>query len=253
MSHAARFLQQGLCVLALAALTACAATTPETDGTPVERHFTDAAHEQYAEEQFAVYDPFEGTNKYIYKFNAEADEYVLIPIVDAYTYVTPEFLRHRVSDFFHNVGEVTNFTNAVLQVSPEKAATTLGRFAVNTTVGLLGTFDVATDMGLNRQPEDFGQTLGYWGADAGPYIVLPLLGPSNLRDTVGQVADWATLSFVVPNHVEYTTAYEIAAYGVQPLDMRYENKFRYFESGTPFEYELVRYITTHSRELEIEK
>ena len=242
-----------LYVAMLLLVAGCAAQKPEDGGAPVQRHFIDFAEEKYAEEQFAVYDPAEGTNKYIYKFNAELDAYVLIPIVDAYTYITPEFLRKRVGDFFLNVGEITNFTNAVLQVSPEKAATTLGRFAINTTAGLLGTFDVATEMGLHRRQEDFGQTLGVWGADAGPYVVLPFFGPSNVRDTIGTIVDFATLTFVIPHRVQNTTAYDVAVYGVQPVDMRYENQFRYFESGTPFEYEIVRYIASHSRELEIEK
>jgi phospholipid-binding lipoprotein MlaA len=239
--------------LALLALTACSATVPEDGAQPTQRHFTDDAHEDYAENEFAVYDPAEGTNKYIYKFNAELDEYVLIPVVDAYTYVTPEFLRNRVSDFFLNAGEIGNFINATLQVSPEKAATTLGRFAVNTTVGLLGTFDVATGWGMPRHPEDFGQTFGYWGAGPGPYIVLPFFGPSNLRDTIGTVADFATFSLIVPNHIEDTTTYRIVDYGLKPIDERYSNHFRYFESGTPFEYELVRYVATHAREVEIAK
>ena len=250
MKHAT---QITIALLALLTLTSCSSVKPEDNATPVQRRFIDLQEEQYAEQQFTIYDPAEGTNKYIYKFNAELDRYVLIPIVDAYTYVTPEFLRHRVTDFFLNVGEFTNFTNALFQASPGKATTTLGRFVVNTTVGVLGTFDVATEMGLERHPEDFGQTLGYWGVDPGAYVVLPVLGPSNVRDTFGTVVDLATLSLVVPNDVENSTTYEIIAYGVQPLDMRYKNKFRYFESGNPFEYEIVRYVVSHSREMAIEK
>lgn len=239
-------------MLALA-LAACSATPPE-DGSPApERRFVDAAHRNHAESQFAVDDPAQGTNKYLYKFNAQLDRYVLLPIVDVYEFITPEFLRTRVSNFFLNVGEVGNFTNSVLQASPGKATRTVGRFAVNTTVGLLGMFDVATQMGLERHAEDFGQTLGVWGAGPGPYIVLPFFGPSNLRDTTGIIADFAFMSLIVPNDVEDSTAYKVVAYGVQPVDMRYSNKFRYYQSGTPFEYEFVRYIYTQSRELQIDK
>lgn len=239
--------------IAALALAGCSATKPEEGALPVQRQFIDLQHEQFAENQFAVYDPAEGTNKYLYKFNARLDEYVLIPVVNAYEFVTPGFVRKRVSNFFANVGEVTNFTNSVLQASPGKAATTVGRFAVNTTVGLLGMFDVATEMGLDRQKEDFGQTLGVWGAGPGPYVVLPFFGPSNLRDAVGTAVDLVTLSLVVPNDVEDTSTYAIIAYGVQPVNMRFVNKFRYYESGTPFEYEIVRYVVTHAREMDIAK
>lgn len=243
---------RALSILCLLALCACGSSTPET-WTPPRRQFaTDAQREQAAHE-FAVYDPAQGVNRHIYKFNAEADRYVLIPIVDAYTYVTPVFLRRRVSDFFLNVAEVTNFTNAILQLAPKKAGMTLGRFALNTTIGLLGTFDVATGWGLQRQPEDFGKTLGHWGASPGAYIVLPLLGPSNARDTVGQIVDYATLTFLIPPDIRDTAAYDALAYGLQPINLRYSNDFRYFSSGSPFEYELVRYITTQVRTLEIEK
>lgn len=234
-------------------LTACAAEDPYKDHTPPKRRFVDFQQQQKAEKQFAVDDPFEGTNKYLYTFNAKLDRYVLLPIVDAYVFVTPEFLRTRVSNFFSNVGEFRNFTNSVLQGSVSKSATTLGRFGINTTIGLLGTFDVASDMGLQQQREDFGQTLGVWGAGEGPYIVLPLFGPSNLRDTVGTVADFAMFSIAVPNHIEDETAYKVAQYGVQPVNMRYMNSFRYLESGSPFEYEIVRFGNTRLRQMQIEK
>ncbi|MES2985222.1 MAG: VacJ family lipoprotein [Pseudomonadota bacterium] len=240
-------------LLVMLALAGCSAERPEDNAPPTMRYFTDADRERYAQEQFAVYDPAEGTNKYMYKLNAQLDRYVLIPVVDAYTYVTPVFVRQRVSNFFLNVGEIGNFTNAVMQASPGKASTTLGRFVVNTTVGLLGTFDVASEMGLHRQPEDFGQTLGYWGAGPGPYIVLPFFGPSNLRDTTGTIVDLVTLSLILPNEVESSPTYGIIAYGVQPVNMRYTNSFRYFESGTPFEYEIVRYIVSHGRTMQIAK
>jgi len=240
-------------LLAIGMLAACSADDPLEGTTPPARQFTDLEHQDFAEKQFAVYDPAEGTNKYVYKFNAQLDRYVLIPLVDAYTYITPRFLRTRVSNFFANIGEITNFTNSVLQASPGKAGTTLGRFVVNSTVGLLGTFEVASEMGLERQQEDFGQTLGVWGAGPGPYVVLPFFGPSNVRDATGTIIDLATFSLIVPNHIEDETAYKVAFYGMQPLDMRYKNKFRYFESGTPFEYEFVRYINTNARSLQIEQ
>lgn len=240
--------------LSLLLATACSTQEPyAADATPPSRQFMDMQEKQKTEDQFAVDDPLEGMNRELYVFDAQLDTYVLLPIVDAYTDVTPEFLRTRVSDFFSNIGEFRNFTNATLQASPEKMGITLSRFAINTTVGLLGTFDVATDMGLKRQPEDFGQTLGVWGAGPGAYIVLPFYGPSNVRDTIGTVVDIAAFSFIVPNHIEDSTTYRIVDYGLGTLDARYTNQFRYFESGSPFEYELVRYGSEHLRQLEIDK
>jgi phospholipid-binding lipoprotein MlaA len=233
-------------------LTGCATREQYGEEIAPTRRYGDIAATQNYQPQFVVYDPAEGLNKHIYKFNAKLDDYVLIPVVNGYKTVTPEFVRTGVSNFFNNVGEVTNFVNSTLQASPTKAGTTLARFAINTTVGLLGTVDVATRIGLNRQQEDFGKTLGKWGAGDGAYIVLPFFGPSNLRDTTGKIVDLATLSFIIPNHVERNDAYKVVAYGLMPLDARYKNDFRYFESGSPFEYELVRYISTKARDLQVQ-
>lgn len=233
-------------------LSACTDGAPPHVETP-RRHFTDAAQQEAADKEFAVYDPAEGVNKHIYDFNARLDKYFFIPVVDAYTYVTPEFFRIGINNFFLNVGEVTNFTNSVLQANPLKASKTLVRFALNTTVGLLGTVDVAAKMGVERQSEDFGRTLGRWGVGPGAYVVLPLLGPSNIRDSIGKVADYATLYFIIPAQAQDTTAYDVIAYGLQPIDLRYSNNFRYYESSSPFEYELVRYIVAQAREQQIQK
>jgi phospholipid-binding lipoprotein MlaA len=234
-------------------LSACATREPYGEGNAPTRRYSDIAASENFQRQFVVYDPVEGTNKHIYKFNAELDNYVLIPIVNGYKTVTPEFVRTGVSNFFLNVGEVTNFINSTLQASPKKASITLARFAINTTAGLLGTIDVATKMGIERRQEDFGQTLGVWGAGPGAYVVLPVVGPSNVRDATGKLVDLVTLSFIIPNHVEDNDGYKVVAYGLLPLDTRYRNDFRYFQSGSPFEYELVRYLNTQSRKLQIEK
>lgn len=240
-------------LLCLVLLAACSSTDPYAGTTPPKRRFMDFQKQEAATEQFAVYDPLERPNKYLYKFNAKLDRYVLLPVVDAYTWATPEFLRTRVSRFFSNIGEFRNFTNAVLQGSFGKAGTTLGRFAVNTTVGVAGTFDVATDWGMPQQCEDFGQTLGVWGLGEGPFLVLPLFGPTNLRDTAGIVGDFFLFTAAVPNDVEDSTAYKVLFWGVQPLDMRYVNGFRYMESGSPFEYEFVRFGSTRLRQLQVEQ
>jgi phospholipid-binding lipoprotein MlaA len=233
-------------------LVGCASSEqPTQDQTPTIRHFTSQAEAVSAEKPFTPYDPAQTLNKNIYKFNAELDTYVFLPIVDAYTYITPSFFRQGVTNFFLNFHEITNFANALLQAKPYQATKTLGRFVINTTIGLAGTFDVATDWGIERQPEDFGKTLGYWGAESGAYIVLPVLGPSNVRDTVGTLADFATLYFVIPKSVQDNIAYDVATYGLEPIDLRATNEFRYFSTGSPFDYELVRYFASQKRDQEI--
>jgi phospholipid-binding lipoprotein MlaA len=134
-------------------------------------------------------DPFEGWNRAMFSFNQNADKYVLKPVAEGYEAVTPAPIRKGVSNFFNNLGEPITAVNSVLQLKPGKAARSMTRFVFNTTFGLLGIFDVAGAMGIEREKEDLGQTLAYWGVGSGPYLVLPILGPSNLRDLGGGVVD----------------------------------------------------------------
>lgn len=137
-------------------------------------------------------DPLEPLNRGIYKFNDVADKAVFKPVASGYKAVTPTPVRAGINNFFNNLGNVVTLFNQLLQFKFNRAAETTGRFVVNTTVGILGFIDVASRTGFNRYNEDFGQTLGYWGVGPGPYVVLPLIGPSNLRDTAGLVTDWFT-------------------------------------------------------------
>ena len=134
-------------------------------------------------------DPLEGFNRSVYSFNKAVDRVVYKPLAQAYTSVTPDLVEKGVHNFFSNIGDVTTLLNSILQLKGEASAISLSRIMFNTTFGLGGVLDVATPMGLREQIEDFGQTLGYWGAPSGPYVVLPLLGPSNVRDTVGLAVD----------------------------------------------------------------
>ena len=134
-------------------------------------------------------DPFEGWNRAMFSFNQKADKYVLKPVAEGYQAITPAPVRKGVSNFFNNLGEPITAVSSVLQAKPGKAARSLTRFVFNTTFGLLGIFDVAGAMGIEREKEDLGQTLAYWGVGSGPYLVLPILGPSNLRDLGGRVVD----------------------------------------------------------------
>lgn len=143
-------------------------------------------------ERVAKVDPFERMNRAVFSFNETADAYVIKPVAEAYKFVLPEIVRTGVTNFFSNINDVLIAANNLLQGKPVEAASDIGRFLVNSTVGILGFFDVATDIGLDKNREDFGQTLAVWGVGDGPYIVLPLFGPSNVRDTVGLVVDIET-------------------------------------------------------------
>ena len=134
-------------------------------------------------------DPFEDANRAIYEFNDTIDDNLLKPVSRAYKKHVPDVAQDRVSDFFGNLRDVSTLVNQILQFKPVESAETLGRILVNSTIGLGGLFDVASDMGLTTEAEDFGQTMGVWGGEEGPYVVIPFLGPSTVRDGVGVYVD----------------------------------------------------------------
>ena len=127
-------------------------------------------------------DPWEPMNRVIFRFNDTLDTYALKPVAKGYDRVMPQFLNDGVTNVFNNLGEPKNLINNTLQGKLHDAGIDLARFLMNTTVGVVGVFDVATRMGLQRNDEDFGQTLGAWGVQSGPYVMLPLFGPSTVRD-----------------------------------------------------------------------
>lgn len=131
-------------------------------------------------------DPFQGFNRKVYAFNDGADKLVLKPIAKTYNRVVPSPARTGVSHFFDNLGEPMNVLNNLLQGKFDRALQSTYRFTVNSTIGLFGLFDVAKKYDVIEQPEDLGQTLAAWGVAPGPYLVIPFLGPSNLRDSVGR-------------------------------------------------------------------
>lgn len=145
-------------------------------------------------------DPFEPVNRGIYTFNEAVDTTLLRPAAELYRGLVPRLVRTGVSNVFSNINDVIVALNNLLQGKVASAASDTGRFVVNSTVGLLGIFDVATPLGLHKNNEDFGQTLGWWGVGDGPFIVLPIFGPSNIRDTVGLVVDTLTdpISYIEP-------------------------------------------------------
>jgi phospholipid-binding lipoprotein MlaA len=146
-------------------------------------------------------DPWESFNRKVFAFNETADRFVLRPATSAYRFVTPRFVQRGVSNAFSNVMDVPSAVNGLLQGKPRSAGRDLGRFVINSTLGVAGLWDVAQHMGLeSRDQEDFGQTLAVWGVNQGPYLVLPFLGPSTLRDTVALPVDWATDPLLYIDH-----------------------------------------------------
>lgn len=134
-------------------------------------------------------DPMEALNRNIFGFNDAVDTALLQPIATIYRGVTPNFVRLGVGNFFNNLDDVWSAVNNALQGRPKHAGESIGRVVINTTVGLLGVVDVASNLELERRPANFGLTLGRWGVKPGPYVVLPLLGPSTLREVVALPID----------------------------------------------------------------
>lgn len=135
-------------------------------------------------------DPYESYNRKMQSFNDGMDDAVLKPVAKAYQTVAPQPVRTGVSNFFGNVGDFWSMVNHLLQGNGLQAYNHMVRFTTNTVLGLGGLLDIATEMGVDRNKQDFGRTLGAWGVQPGPYLVLPLLGPSTVRDTVSLPVDW---------------------------------------------------------------
>jgi phospholipid-binding lipoprotein MlaA len=162
------------------------------------------------------HDPLESMNRGIFWFNDHVDTYVLVPVATVWDKVMPNRVQRSISNFFGNLRFPIVAGNDLLQAKFKHAATDVGRFVVNTTVGVAGFFDPASDWGLEARNEDFGQTLGYWGVPPGPYLVIPILGPSDIRDTGGLVVDG--FSTVYPWFVDFI--YTISARAVDVVNAR---------------------------------
>jgi phospholipid-binding lipoprotein MlaA len=142
-----------------------------------------------ARQEAEMRDPFEGFNRKIFWFNDKLDVYALEPVARGWDFIAPDVVQRSIDRFFDNVDFPILFDNDILQGKPRDAGITLARFAINTVAGLGGFFDPAADIQLLKKREDFGQTLGWWGVASGPYLVLPVVGPSNPRDTLGLLVD----------------------------------------------------------------
>lgn len=219
---------------------------------PVEESVSPFAIETIGPAPIDRKDPLETVNRRIYRFNAVFDKWVFLPALRTYRLLVPSPLRRGFSNFLSNLDQITSLTNSILQLDAKKSAGTLGRLIVNTTLGCAGVADPASHIGLIDYNEDFGQTLGRWGVGPGAYLVLPIAGPSSLRDGIGFGLDVALRSYLQSQVIDASLLdppYIAWATG-QGLQARDDQPFRYGEAG-PFEYELVRYFYLEHRRAEI--
>ena len=188
----------------------------------------------------ATYDPWERMNRFFYRFNARFDENLFLPVADDYRRL-PGALRAGVHHFFANLGEVMNVVNYLAQLRPAPGVRSLGRFVINSTLGIGGLFDVASKMHLPGAVTGFSQTLARYGMHPGPYLVLPVLGPSTLRDGTGFFADYGTAYLIDVAHL-YRGNLGWALTPLNAVDVRANTSFRYYATGSPFEYDTVRFL-----------
>ncbi|MEQ1635349.1 MAG: VacJ family lipoprotein [Methylococcales bacterium] len=167
-----------------------------------------------AKQGASAIDPYESFNRPVHKFNSKVDRYLAKPIADGYKMITPEFLQKGVNNFFNNLQDVTVVLNDILQAKFKQSAQDVGRLTINSTVGLGGLFDVASQAGLDKHNEDFGQTLAVWGLPQGSYLVLPFLGPTTFRELPGYVVDTAS------NPASYLGGFALPLASVNALNTR---------------------------------
>lgn len=194
-------------LMAILLVSACATPPPTSDKE---------ATQEYAE----INDPIEPTNRAIFTFNRALDEMILQPVSRTYRLIVPIWVRNRISSALDNLRAPVVFFNEVAQGEPKRAASTLVRFGLNSTFGLGGLNDFAHELGFVKTDEDFGQTLAVWGIGSGPYLMLPIFGPSNPRDTIGRVVDLIVDPFNMWTRNTDRETLGYARAGVQALDTR---------------------------------
>ncbi len=242
------------CICLALTLSGCATTNQPTE-VPAMHDLTEIDDELISG---AGEDPWEGFNHRMYNFNYELDTYFLLPMVNSYEFITPTFAQTGVSNFFNNLGEVRTFYNSLLQAKGEKSLVTLGRFLTNSTIGIGGLFDPAKSLGMARQDEDFGQTLGVWGVGTGPYLVLPALGPGTVRGVSGFAVDsgiyYGLKSLIgIDRNLKHGDVVLTGVTVLKIIDNRHQQPFRYYESVYPFEYDIIRFLYRQKREIAVMK
>ena len=196
--------------------------------------------------QAAEDDPWESFNRPVFVFNDTLDTYGLKPLAQGYRAITPSIVEDGIHNMFSNVGDVKNLFNNLLQAKFTDAGIDTSRILFNSTFGLLGFFDVATKMDLQRSDEDFGLTLGAWGVDSGPYLVIPLLGPSTVRDAAGKLPD----TFVEPYRYISDVPARNSIHGLDIVDTR-ANLLSSEKLITGDKYVFIRNAYLQSRELKV--
>ena len=193
-----------------------------------------------------INDPFEDINQITFAVNEALDNTLAKPAAEIYGSITPPFIQNRVTRFFKNLAEIDTFINQALQGKPKLALQDFGRFTINSTIGLFGFFDVASKMGLEIHDEDFGQTLGVWGVPSGPYIMLPIIGPSNVRDLMSRPIS----SFLSGTFAMTDTDVKLALTALDALETR--ERYLDFEALiTGDRYTFVKDAYIQSRDYEI--
>lgn len=209
-----------------------------------------------------INDSLEPFNRRMYAFNTQIDKKIVYPASRIYAAVVPKPIRKGISNFYSNFSEIPTFVNSVLQLKPGKAVNALGRFVVNSTVGVLGVADVAKNMGMKRDPETMGDTLGHYGVKTGPFLVLPVLGPSDLRDAVGagidSISEGAVRRVAEEKLFFDTGVFDKNVYGftkpvVTGLNASSMIGMRYGDLNSPFEYDLVKAIYYNYRKIQVIK
>jgi phospholipid-binding lipoprotein MlaA len=197
-----------------------------------------------------TYDPWERLNRFTYRFNARFDEAFFLPVSNSYRRL-PSPIRSGVHNFFGNLSEVDSVINYALQWRLKSGARSLGRFVINSTVGLGGLFDVAAKWKLPGASTGLSTTLARWGMHPGPYLVIPVLGPATLRDGLGFIGDYGT-SYGINIANLYRGNVSWGLDGVNGVDQRANISFRYYSTGSPFEYENIRFLYMRKRLIEDE-
>lgn len=197
-----------------------------------------------------TYDPWERLNRFTYRFNARFDQAIFLPVADTYRRA-PRPIRAGIHNFFDNLAEIDSVINYTLQWRLKYGWRSLTRLAINSTIGIGGLFDVATKLKLPGTPTGFATTLAKWGMHPGPYLVIPLLGPSTLRDGMGFLADYgAEYGINVAGLYRGGVSWGLGT--ANAIDQRANIDFRYYAGGSPFEYETIRFLYVRRRLIEDE-
>ena len=238
-----------LCILSLS-LISCTNTNEVNTSNTDSSEANNVIYANPGETNFIAdqADPLEAFNRRMYHFNYEIERIIITPIVNTYKFITPDFVENRVSNFFKNAKVLNTMANSAFQFKGRKSMRALGRFTINTVLGLGGLFDVASKMGMPKPHEDFGLTLAYYGVSRGPYLILPILGPTYLRDAFGMGVDSLMAGKIDIYHKMSLFNSTNAGFSIlRGIDMRKNIDFHYHQTNSPFEYEYVRYLYSKYR------